>query len=94
MPSLSLHQLFKCLVCILFMVNWIKSEFEAEKMNLMKDRRKPKVKSIASHQTGKSKDKKADKARKALPPGKRRSKYGNIYYEYRRNRSDMPGEKI
>lgn len=27
-------------------------------------------------------------------PGKRRSKLGKIYYEYRKNRSDMPGEAI
>ena len=45
------------------------------------------------HQTGTSK-KSRDKARKALPPGKRISKTGNVYYEYRRNRSDLPGEKI
>ena len=75
------------------MANWIKTEFESEKMNLMKDRRKPKVKTIATHQTGTS-VKSLDKARKALPPGKRISKTGNIYYEYRANRSDMPGEKI
>lgn len=36
-----------------------------------------------------------DKARKALPPGRRRSaKTGKIYYERRRNRSDMPGTNI
>jgi hypothetical protein len=66
---------------------------EREEFNLLKDRRKPKVKSIAKHQTGKS-HKARDKARKALPPGKRRSRTGNIYYEYRKSRSDMPGEMI
>ena len=75
------------------MGSWIKAEFEKEKMNLMKDRRKPKVKSIALHQTGRT-SKKADSPRRALPPGKRRSKYGSIYYEYRKNRSDMPGKDI
>ena len=30
-----------------------------------------------------------DRARTALPPGKRISKFGNIYYETRRNRSDL-----
>jgi hypothetical protein len=35
---------------------------------------------------------KADRNRKALPPGKRVSKSGNIYYERRRDRSDKPGQ--
>lgn len=35
-----------------------------------------------------------DVARKALAPGKRVSKTGNIYYETRKNRSDTPGKKI
>jgi hypothetical protein len=29
--------------------------------------------------------------RKAMLPGKRRSRRGKIYYEYRRNRSDLRG---
>jgi hypothetical protein len=32
---------------------------------------------------------KQDKRLSALPPGKRISKNGNIYYEYRSNRSDL-----
>jgi len=32
--------------------------------------------------------------RKAKPPGKRVSKNGNVYYEYRRNRSDLPGRRL
>ena len=32
-----------------------------------------------------------DKKRKALAPGKRRSKSGKIYYENRKNRSDLKG---
>lgn len=32
--------------------------------------------------------KKLDKLRKALPPGRRVSRSGKVYYEYRRNRSD------
>lgn len=44
----------------------------------------------SSRQTGTSKLK-ADKKRKALPPGKRISKNGNVYYEYRKNRSDVKG---
>lgn len=41
-------------------------------------------------QTGKT-NKKRDKVRKALPPGKRISKTGNQYYEYRKNRTDING---
>ena len=37
---------------------------------------------------------KRDVERKALAPGKRRSKTGNIYYETRTNRSDKIGKKI
>ena len=35
-----------------------------------------------------------DVKRTALPPGKRISKTGNIYYETRKNRSDKKGTKI
>jgi hypothetical protein len=45
------------------------------------------------HQTGKSNIKK-DSKRTAKAPGKRISKNGNIYYEYRKNRSDMPKKKV
>jgi hypothetical protein len=45
------------------------------------------------HQTGKS-DYTLDKLLKAKVPGKRKTKKGTIYYEYRKNRSDMPGKKI
>lgn len=41
----------------------------------------------SDHQTGKS-IKEIDIKRKALMPGKRRSKTGKIYYEYRKNRTD------
>ena len=34
-------------------------------------------------------DKRADKARKAMKPGIRISKTGNVYYETRANRSDI-----
>lgn len=43
------------------------------------------------HQTGTS-SRSRDKLVKAKPPGKRRSKGGKTYYEYRKNRSDMPGK--
>ena len=45
----------------------------------------------AKRQTGRSKDVERDKKLKALPPGKRRSRSGKIYYEYRQNRSDLEG---
>ncbi len=45
------------------------------------------------HQTGKSNIKR-DKVRKAMPPGKRISNKGKEYYESRKNRSDLFGEKI
>ena len=35
---------------------------------------------------------KADRIRKALAPGRRTSKSGNVYYERRRDRSDKPGQ--
>ena len=35
-----------------------------------------------------------DRARKALPPGKRISKSGKTYYEYRINHSDRPGTRV
>lgn len=41
-------------------------------------------------QTGSSNEA-VDARYKALPPGKRISRSGKIYYEYRRNRSDDPG---
>lgn len=43
------------------------------------------------HQTGTS-SRSRDKLIKAKPPGKRRSSGGSTYYEYRRNRTDMPGK--
>jgi hypothetical protein len=45
------------------------------------------------HQTGKS-DKTRDKKLSALAPGKRISKDGNVYYEYRKNRSDRRGSRL
>ena len=42
-----------------------------------------------SRQTGTS-NTRADQMRKAKPPGKRKSASGRTYYEYRKNRSDVP----
>jgi len=44
-------------------------------------------------QTGTS-DRDVDKGRKAMSPGKRRSASGKIYYEARKNRSDVRGRKV
>jgi len=49
----------------------------------------PRVLKKVKYQTGKRKSIKKDRARKALPPGKRISKSGKIYWETRRNRSDL-----
>lgn len=54
---------------------------------------KPRTIKVFDYQIGKS-DKTRDSARKALPPGKRISASGNVYWESRKNRSDMPGKKI
>ena len=53
----------------------------------MARKRKPKVLKEAKNQIGSS-DAKKDKQKTALPPGKRLSKSGNVYYEKRKNRSD------
>jgi len=37
---------------------------------------------------------KLDEKRKAKPPGWRVSRSGRIYFENRRNRSDLPGKRI
>ena len=55
---------------------------------------RPRVIKISKRQTGTRKSVKADKRKKALAPGKRRSSTGKIYYERRRNRSDRPGSRL
>lgn len=52
-----------------------------------------KVLKPSGRQTGKSSEGR-DEARKAAQPGKRRSESGNIYYENRRNRSDLRGQRV
>ena len=52
-----------------------------------------KVLKPSGRQTGKSNER-ADKARKAMRPGKRRSAAGNEYTENRMNRSDMKGRRV
>ena len=52
----------------------------------------PKTKRVYK-QTGKSNEKR-DKKRKAKAPGWRRTAHGTVYYETRKNRSDMPGKRV
>ena len=47
----------------------------------------------STRQTGRSHTQR-DKAVGAMQPGKRRSASGRIYYEYRKNRSDLRGKKV
>lgn len=55
---------------------------------------KPQKKNLKElKQVGKS-DLKRDAVREALPPGKRISKTGKIYWETRKNRSDAKGKNI
>lgn len=54
---------------------------------------KGKIIEPSTHQTGKS-VRSIDIRRHALPPGKRMSKYGNTYYEYRKSRSDIKGTMV
>jgi len=56
-------------------------------------RLKPKVIYARDTQHGKT-DVYRDKRRSAMPSGKRLSKKGNFYFEYRRNRTDKKGGKI
>lgn len=52
-----------------------------------------KVIKASEKQVGKSVQSR-DKKRKALKPGKRVSRDGNIYYERRKNRSDRKGKTV
>jgi hypothetical protein len=52
--------------------------------------KKRRVLKVVNYQTGKRKSIKLDRMRKALEPGKRVSKKsGKVYWETRRNRSDL-----
>lgn len=71
-------------------MSFFKEELEKE-YNVGIKRRTPRVVYSKRRQTGKRLDFDADKKRKALPAGKRISKNGNPYYEYRKTRSDIKG---
>lgn len=59
----------------------------------VKKKMKPIVIKAVKYQTGKRKSLSSDRKRKAMAPGKRRSSTGKIYWETRRNRSDLRGRK-
>jgi len=56
---------------------------------ISKHRKKPRVVKIVRRQTGTRVSLKRDQKRRALYPGKRLSRSGKTYYEYRRNRTDL-----
>jgi len=55
---------------------------------------KPVILKVIGKQSGVRKSISRDRQRKALPPGKRRSRTGRIYWETRKNRSDKRGRSI
>ena len=71
--------------------NIFKEEFESELDTMPIKGRKPKVVYSKKRQTGTRIDFDADKKRVAMPSGKRISKNGKPYYEYRKNRTDIKG---
>ena len=58
------------------------------KNNIVEDKNLGKILKSVGFQRGKS-NKSDDLLYQAMLPGKRMSKKGNIYYEYRKNRSDL-----
>ncbi|MFP4457149.1 MAG: hypothetical protein ACLFPS_05760 [Clostridia bacterium] len=74
-------------------MNFIKAEMDKDfkALGLKNQRRTVRVlDQVAKSNT----DKKIDRARKALAPGKRISKTGKVYWETRANRSDKVGSNI
>lgn len=61
---------------------------------IVRKKRRRRVLKILKRQTGKRKSISADRKRKALAPGKRRSRTGKIYWETRKNRSDKVGKRL
>lgn len=51
------------------------------------------IKSKRRYTKGSKSNTAADRKRTALQPGKRRSKSGRVYFEYRKNRSDVNGRR-
>lgn len=61
---------------------------------MVRTARKPRVLKVVSRQTGSRKSISADRIRHAMLPGKRISRFGRVYWETRRNRSDRRGSRI
>jgi len=70
-----------------------KEKKEFSPIGFKEPKKKDRILDRAEFQTGKS-NVKRDKKRDALPAGKRISKSGKVYYEYRKNRSDLKGKKV
>lgn len=69
---------------------WVVTKSE----NMPKAKPRTKTRTVKrSSQTGKPSDTPRDKRRSALPPGKRRMANGKIYYETRKNRSDVSSKR-
>jgi ferredoxin-fold anticodon binding domain-containing protein len=71
-----------------------KETLEKEMNSIGMKVKKPKVIYSKKRQTGSRKSIVADKAILAMPSGKRISKTGKPYYEYRKNRTDIPPTRI
>jgi len=77
----------------LFFKEMLKEEIEEIGKGIGMKKKKPQVVYARKKQIGTS-NAYRDKRRSALPPGKRISKAGNIYFESRKNRSDLVGSKL
>lgn len=86
-----INDIYKTFITCIFM-DFIKSELDKE-FEIVGFKNQRRTLKWRDHQIGKS-IKEIDIKRKALLPGKRISKNGNTYYEYRKNRSDKKGKKI
>lgn len=60
-----------------------------QKSKSTKRKKRPRVIKKVDWQTGKRKSIRADRKRRAMHPGKRKSASGRIYWETRKNRSDL-----
>ena len=68
-------------------------EKERQEMGALRFRNQRRNLKYKPHQTGKS-VKSIDEKRKALAPGHRVSKSGKIFYEYRKNRTDLKDSDV
>jgi len=77
----------------LFFKEMLKEEIDELGSAVGMKKKKPQVVYKKDRQVGGT-DVFRDKRRKAMPSGKRISKAGNVYYEYRRNRTDKVGSTL